>query len=39
MATRLALSPIVYCIEYPYFIAFILPIGIMVIHRRRKGNN
>jgi hypothetical protein len=39
MPTRLALSPIVYCIEYPYFIAFILPIGILLIHRRRKKNN
>jgi uncharacterized repeat protein (TIGR02543 family) len=35
-AARWALSPVVYCIEYPYFIAFILPIGIMVLHRRRK---
>jgi hypothetical protein len=36
-ATRWALSPVVYCIEYPYFIAFMLPIGLMVLHRRRKG--
>ena len=36
-ATRWALSPVVYCIEYPYFIAFMLPIGFMVLQRRRKG--
>jgi uncharacterized repeat protein (TIGR02543 family) len=39
MLSRLALSPIVYCIEYPYFITFILPMGILLIHRRRKKNN
>jgi len=36
IATRWALSPIVYCIEYPYCIALVLPVGIMVIWRKRR---
>jgi hypothetical protein len=36
-ATRWALSPVVYSLEYPHFIALVLPLGVMVIYRRRKG--
>jgi len=36
VAARWALSPVVYCIEYPYTIVMVLPVGIMVMYRRRK---
>jgi len=36
-ATRWALSPVVYGIEYAHFIALLIPVGVMVLHRKRKG--
>ena len=37
-AARWALTPVVYCIEYPYMLAvfFIIPAGIVLVVRRRK---
>jgi hypothetical protein len=37
-ATRLALFPIIYCVQYPYLMAvlFIFPAGIVLAYKRRK---
>ena len=33
VVARCIISPIVYCIEYPYFLVILVALGIMVIHR------